>query len=217
MGVQTIDFSDLEVCEFNGQEVLTLVLNGNVIWEAPTGDWVDGDDRFYYTGVDANGVLEDELGYNGNPVKYYLGKRKISYKIVPLSTPPSTSEDYVGKYVKITGINTEITSSNITTYVDNGTIVVGETTAYEKINNPTNIDGIVTKSDASYTEPSLNALRPAYYNGYFKDYEFFPEMGGSTGVEYQQDVPEGQVWTIPNRYNRKPITKVMKNAFKNGT
>lgn len=151
MATQSINFGEVEFCDFNGNEVEKVIFNGDLIWEYVAGNWVDGDDRFYYTGVDANGVLSDEAGYNGNPVEYYIGRRQ----------------------------KTE------------------------------NADGTV-----SYTYVSCNGLNPAFYNGYYKDYEFFPNNGD--GYDYVYDIPWGETLIIPNRYNKRPITKIMDSAFQNG-
>lgn len=211
MAVQTLNLKETKYTNFNGNPVKVLQLNGVTIWEYSSIDWVDGDDRFYYTGIDANGYVEGCAMYNNNPVEYAVGKWNFDtpsyYSLV--SPTPTEQESYIGKYYMVEHpsyvdgkLMYSISADNIETLISNGTIVVGETSVYESVEDSTMATVITQK---------ISAVDGNGYNArYFGlDSDFFPAP--------EEDVAPTQYidthLVIPNRYNGKKVTRILANAF----
>lgn len=70
---QIIELGNTDRIVFNGNEVLSLILNEEVIWGQPLDD-----EQFNYTAIDINGNMQGQLAYDGNPVGYAIGKPTIT-------------------------------------------------------------------------------------------------------------------------------------------
>lgn len=199
---------------FNNNIVKVLQLNGTSIWQYKAYDWVDGDDRFYYTGIDENGIYEDMLGYTGVPVEYALGKRTMK-AYLPVSPTPTTASGYVGYFIDLPNGKTHITSEeDATTRVENNEIILGSTIAY-KYEDVKSVEGVITQDDIVYGYPDCNAYNVHYYAekaGFVSATDFFNSNSLSNiTTQYVESI-----LTIPNRYKNRPIKRILRNAFKNG-
>lgn len=151
---------------------------------------------FNFTGIDANGLYNGEIGYT-SPVAYAIGRWKYTYykKIVPT---PATEDEIIGKYYKnsTSGLLVEITSSTISS----GLVVVGETDIYETTTNKDEADAS-GKADGDYNN-GINSkyvgVDPAkkYTSSQLKDKDF----GLDTII-------------IPDTHNGLPVKVILPFAF----
>lgn len=70
-----INISDLENVKFNNNDVEVLIVDGVKVWEKIT---IVDDESFNYVGIDVNGKLEGQTGFDGNIISYGIGKIEIT-------------------------------------------------------------------------------------------------------------------------------------------
>lgn len=183
---------------------------GVIIWES-LKDIVEAPPYLHISGIDANGYVEGCEMYNNNPVEYAVGKWNFGtpsyYSLV--SPTPTEQESYIGKYYIVENSSYvgeremySISADNIETLISDGTIIVGETSVYESVEDPTMATVITQK---------ISAVDGNGYNArYFGlDSDFFP-------APEKDVVPTQYIDThlvIPNRYNSKKVTRILANAF----
>ena len=181
------DGTELTDVIYNDKALTKIIVNNKTVFEK---------DPVVYTAVDANGVHEGTMYYNGTPVEYHIGLPDVTlYKYVMMDVAPETQEDYYTydvdidsyKYYYDTSTNTyvSITSDNIATLIADGIIIVGQTKPYLRL---------ITQS-----------LEEAQGQTYFND-----QAKNGSGVMYSYI---GDVVIDKLTLNGLPITKILTNAF----
>ena len=186
---QTFYLDSVDTVIFNQNNVNLIRLNKDIIWRSSNLS------LFNFTGIDANGLYEGQIGYT-NAVGYALGKYNYTYyrKIEPI---PTTEEEVLGKYYKTydssyATVFYEITADNISS-ITLGTTEIFEPSGYE------NATDYVQEINVN------NALNPESFNGF----DF------TTKYASKNDIPNLNISEIyiPSTYNGLPITEVLSQAF----
>lgn len=158
-------------------------------------------EMFNFTGVDANGLYEGEVGYT-TPTEYAIGGWQYEYYKI-IEPTPTTKEEVVGKYYYdgITGAYVQATSS-----VVDGTLpgfTLGTTKVYDKL------DTIDTATHSfKVVNEFNNGLNSEYFGGI--------NLGNSYTSE--EEILDGGIdissIILPSVYKNLPITTILPNAFR---
>lgn len=164
--------------------------------------------KFNYTGIDINGVYENEEGYSGTPVEYALGSVVVTYTFYDEVIPtPITKSGYSGYYVSQGGSWQSCSYNSSNDSLTPLGIEVGVTPCYRRINTTqwqTNPNYIYGSRDYSFL------INNGFNSEYFDNYDF------TTRYDTAEELPtlSGLInLTLPATYNDVPVARIFKHAF----
>lgn len=186
-------------------KISKIYVGSDLVYSAVTNDL-----RFNYIGIDANGYDESNDNYNGNPVKYAIGKYRYEYSRYTIVTPtPTEASAYADKYVYDTSTSayTICSYDSSTSTLTPDWVVVGTTVCYTRS---------FETYDTKQTETStfkIYSVNTAYNGAFNKEY-----WGNDIDAGYDDSsdipvIPELYTLILPDVYQGKPVTDIKKASF----